>query len=279
MPVLRQPSLAPIGFLVIALLGGCTADLAAIREFAEISTESAEYDRIVDDYVGHFERQRAFTPPARFEFLDEQTARRESQRAGLSALHTTVADYMDALGRLAADEVATFDSDVGELTGAVRNTNLLKPEEADAAGRVLSLIANAAVEEWRQSKLEEIIERGNAPLQSVLVSLTKVVKVSVADAKAEQQLIDSTYGDIIRETPSDNKAGIRALQEWNVLRLAEVEERKLATAAYIDVLMRISEGHQDLYDGRDDLSAKVLLAKMRRYAKDIRKTFNAVRKL
>ena len=189
------------------------------------------------------------------------------------------AEYMDALGRLAADEVATFDSDVGELTGAVRNTNLLKPEEADAAGRVLSLIANAAVEEWRQSKLEEIIERGNAPLQSVLVSLTKVVKVSVADAKAEQQLIDSTYGDIIRETPSDNKAGIRALQEWNVLRLAEVEERKLATAAYIDVLMRISEGHQDLYDGRDDLSAKVLLAKMRRYAKDIRKTFNAVRKL
>lgn len=263
--------------VVLVLTQGC-ADLSAIREFANISSESAQYTKLVTDYVESPTRQKRYQPPSQHERLDRIAATRAAQQDRLLLRQSLIEEYMDTLGRLAADEAVTYDKELDALGNAVKEKKLANAKEADAFSAVAKVLVKGVTDHWRQKQLKELIATSNEPFQVVVESLQVFVESgSGGDLLDEKAAIQSYYDTLDRA--SNDKAGKEALKEWRDLHLAAIDARMKAIESYAQILRKIAEGHQKLYDGRDDFSKELLLRDMRRYSKDLKRLFNEIRAL
>lgn len=263
--------------VALTLAQGC-ANLSAIREFANVSTESAQYTRLVTDYVGSPIRQKRYQPPSEYELLDRIAAERAAQGERLFLRHRLIEEYMDALGRLATDEAVTYDKELDALGNAVKEKRFTDAKEADAFAGIAKILVKGVADHWRQRQLKELIVASNEPFQVVVDSLRVVVERGFGgDLSNERSAIRRYYQNLVLE--SRDKAGIAALEEWRDLRLAAIDARAKAIESYAKILRKIAEGHQKLYDGRDDLSKELLLRDMSRYSKDLQQLFNTIRNL
>lgn len=263
--------------VALTLAQGC-ANLSAIREFADVSTESAQYTRLVTDYVGSPARQKRYQPASQHELLDRIATERAAQGERLLLRHRLIEEYMDALGRLAADETVTYDKKLDALGNAVKGNRFADAKEADAFAAIAKILTKGVADHWRQKQLKELITVSNEPFQVVVDSLRVVVENGFGgDLPNERAAIEKYCGTLIMQ--SSDKAGIAALREWCDLRLSVIGVRAKAIEAYTQILRKIAEGHQRLYDGRNDLSKELLLRDMNHYSKDLQKLFNTIRTL
>lgn len=271
-----RPS-AVLLLIILVLTQGC-ANLSAVREFANISTESAQYTRLVDDYAQSPIRQKQYRPAREHEGLERINRERTALQERLLLRHSLIEEYMDTLGRLAADEVVVYNKELDALGNAVKEKKFVDAKEADAFAAIAKVLVKGATDRWRQKQLKELIAISNGPFQVVVESLRIVVENGFrGDLLNEKAAIQSYYGTLILD--SRDKAGIAALEEWRNLRLAALETRAKAIESYAKILRTISEGHQKLYDGRNDLSRELLVRDMSRYSRDLKRLFNTIRNL
>lgn len=275
--VVRLKPAAVFLLAVLVLAQGC-ANLAAIREFATISSESVQYTKLVTDYAQSPIRQKRYQPPSQYELLDRIAADRAAQQDRLLLRQSLIEEYMYALGRLAADEAVAYNKELDALGNAVKEKKFVDAKEADAFAMIAKVLVKGVTDHWRQKQLKELITTSNAPFQVVVGSLRVIIENGFGgDLLNEKAAIQNYYRTLVLE--SRDKAGIAALEEWRDLRLAAIDARAKAIESYAQILRKIAEGHQKLYDARGDLSKELLLRDMSRYSKDLQKLFNAIRNL
>jgi hypothetical protein len=266
-----------VAVAALLILTGCT-NLAAIRDFASASAESAQYTKLVRDYVETPTRIVRYVPADQQPSWRAIAAQRKDQEPRLLVFQAAIEDYMDAVGQLAADQVVAYDASVDALGKAVTNARFASAGEAEAMTGIAKVLVKAATDGWRRRQLRHLIGESDAPFQAVVAALGTIVERGFGESlENERAAINAHYRTLVRE--SSDKAGIAALQEWQERRLAEVGERQRAVEAYRAILAKIGEGHGALYKNRDHLSSKQVLADMHRYSKDVKKLFNAVRGL
>jgi len=257
--------------LLLGMTLGC-ANLTAIGDFAATSSEAAGYSRLVDQYAAWPEGEKRFEPESHWSQLDDLTAARKTQRKELLLYHTAIDDYMDALGRLAADALVSYDDEIDGLAKAVRSTPLGTRDRSEvaAAASISKLLAKAVTDAWRQRELADLIEEANAPLQVVIAALkTEVDQGFAGDLDIEQTAIDLHYKRLERE--SHDPAGRAAALEWERAHRLDVDDRRRAIKAQSAILAKIARAHQVLYDQRDQLDDKELLREIEDYARQLRK--------
>ncbi len=241
---------------LLGLTTGC-ADLRAIQDFASISAESAEYTQLVDNYLEFPDRQKRYQPSNRQQQLDQMAQERASQKQALLLRHEMIEEYMEALERLAADEIVDHTEEISQLSQAVQEVSGTAPEETKAFSKMAGLLTKVASDKWRQGKLHTLIEESNDPLQIVISTLQKIVKEGFGgDGQTEQAALRNYYMTIIME--SNDPAGKAALKEWQEWRIAKSSKRMEGIHTYSQLLEEISKGHQQLFDQRNDLNPQVL---------------------
>jgi hypothetical protein len=252
------------------------ANLSAVREFADISARSAEYTSLVGQYRDFPERQKRYVPGQMHAALDQESRRRAEHAGRLMLRHALIEEYMDAIGRLAADDLVAYDPEIDRLGKAVAEGRFAGERDAAAFGAVAKILFRAAADGWRRSRLVALIAESNTPFQEVVAALKQVVAQGFAGDVANAEIaLSKHYQTLMRE--SSDKAGIAALAEWRDTRLSEVKARGAAVSAYAEVLARIAAGHQELYDRRGALDREETVRQMRRYAKDLRLLYDALR--
>jgi hypothetical protein len=258
-------------------ISGCT-NLSAIQDFAAISAESAQYTRLVDQYAESPVRQKRFQPADQHERLDRMTRERAAQKDRLLLRLNLVAEYMSALGALAADEAVDYDSGIEGLERAVVDNKLAADKDADAFASVANLLLRVCTDSWRKKELQNLITASNGPFQEVVGALKRIVGLEfTGDIANEKEAMRNHYETLIHL--SGDSAGIAALREWEDTRLAEADARARSDSCYARVLSSIAMGHQQLYDRRDDLGGKELVRQLKQYTNEVRKSVNAIRNL
>lgn len=268
-------------WLALALLTsiiavGC-ADLSAIQGYAQISTESAQYTKLVDQYVEYPSRLKQYGADYSSQEYKRKEAAREAQKKALLALHETVAEYMATLNALAGDDTVVYDKEIDALGKAITDAEFADKTQSEAASALAKLIAKAVTDGWRQKKLKELILAADENLQLVLGGLQTMMSAFNVDLDGEAGAIKSYYGTTKKQL-SDPTA-IVALEEWRIHHESENRERRAAVEAYSKILSAIGNGHKELVRNADDLDNKVLLQQMKRYKKDLKSLFNKVKKL
>jgi hypothetical protein len=261
-----------------ALVGpaGC-ANLEPIRDFANISADAVRYRALVQDYVSAPEREARYAPSGHCAECDQRAAARKNQEEGLLLEQVTLQAYMDALGKLAADDVVDYSKEYGGLNSAIVKANFADQAQADALSQIAGVLTKAATDAWRQKKLRELIEGTNASVQKVIAGLQQVMQGFELEEDDEETAAASYYEGLIRI--SHDPAGIEAAKEWAQVRSQETGVRRDAIVAYSAVLTKIGEGHQHLYDDRNNLCSKANLEAMKTYAGELGKAYKALEDL
>ncbi|MEX2492230.1 MAG: hypothetical protein WD425_10765 [Nitrospirales bacterium] len=276
-PVYKKLKILLSGLLLFGLTQGCV-DLKAIQDFANISAESAEYTALVDNYVDFPTRQKRYQPEDRHAPLEAMEQERLTRKTALLLRHHVIEEYMEALGRLAADEIVDQSQELSQLTTKLQNQAGTSQAETEAFGKIAGVLTNAIGDKWRKRQIQELIERSNGPLQTIVKSLKQIVVDGFGgDDQNEQFAIQSYYRTKIAQ--SNDPAGIAALMEWQERREENLAAHTQAIQSYSAILEKISEGHQKLYDERNDLAKAQLIQQIKKSAKDLKDMLDAIRKI
>lgn len=256
----------PFAALLLLVSAGCT-DLTAVRDFARTSSAVAESRPVIDSYAGHPSRMRQFFPPERALELQEQTRRREAQKEGLNALQHSLSLYMSSLGSLAADETVSFSTN--PLVTQVNKVGIISAESVTAVSAAGDLLLRAAASGWRQRETSRIIGEAHPHVLRIIETLeTFVANATASDDAQALSAIDGYYGGLARR--SRDPAGVAALAEWRAAREREVRDREPLRTAYIAALRKIRDGHQLLFDRRNDLSVEDTIRQIRAVESELR---------
>lgn len=264
--------------LLLAFAQGCANNLKAIQDFASLSAESADYTTLVDNYLEFPTRQKHYQPSSRHATLDSMAEERATQKKALLLRQAIVETYMNALGRLAADEIVDNTDELAKLTTALQTQAGTSPQETEAYEKIAGILTKVAGDRWRQSQLQDLIEQANSPIQRILGALHHIVTEGFGgDLQTEEAAIQNHYTTLIME--STDPAGKAALAEWKDFRMSQVQERSQAVQTYGTVLKKISDEHQELFDRRHELDSKQLLQHVANSAKDLRTLLETIKTL
>ncbi|MFZ1746084.1 MAG: hypothetical protein WBO24_20420 [Nitrospirales bacterium] len=274
----RSITIALNAMILLAFTQGCTTNLKAIQDFASLSAESAQYTNLVDAYLDFPQRQKRYQPPSRHAHLDAMAQDRATQKTSLLLRQSIIETYMKSLGRLAADEVVDNTQELAQLSAALESQTPTTPKEAEAFKKIAGIVTTVAVKRWRQDQLQNLIEQANTPIQQVLESLHHIVSDGFGgDLQTEEAAIQNYYMTLTME--SQDPAGKAALAEWKDLRMSQVHERSEAVQIYGKVLDHIADGHQRLFDQRQNLTKKEVLQQVEKSVKDLRSLLETIKKL
>jgi len=265
--------IAVAGLLLLA--SGC-ANLTAVRDFANTSSDAAQYTQLVSGYVDTPKRLMRYEPESQRPTLERQATERKAQEEPLLLRQRLIQGYMNALGQLAADGLANYDKQLDGLGQALQDAKFADAKEATALAAVSKLLTTAVTERWRQSQLETLIERTNEPFQVVVGALVVIVEQGFAlDIGNEREAVNKYYTGLQRT--SRDPAGLAAIAEWREVREGQVANRELAIRNYVVVLKTIGAGHQKLYETRNDLSKVEVRAQIHEYTTRLKEAVNAIR--
>lgn len=264
-----------LAMVLLLAAAGCV-NLSAVRDFAAASSRSSEMTGLVNQYAESPARLKRYQPQARHAELDRIGERRAAQKERILLRHALIGEYMDALGRLADDDLVTYDSEIDELGRAVSGGQLAGEEDADAFAAVAKVIFNAAADGWRQRQLRTLIEKSDDPFRNIVEALKRMAGEGFAeDAVNEQAAIRSYYRTLI--LGSQDKAGIAAAEEWREVRFEEVAQRQRAIAAYVESLDQIAAGHALLCKSLGEFDAEETLKQLRRHTRNLKRLIELLR--
>lgn len=269
------------------VLSGC-ANLKSIRAFSEISSEATTYATFADDYIKTVERQKRYQDASQHSKLDEIIKEREAQQSVLLAVHKEVSDYISTLGELASDEIISYDKSLDEMSKKMEiikdkdGKPVFEKAQIDAFGALSKLLAKAATDAYRQNKLQKIIESSNKDFQIIIAILKKYIEIGYIESlKNERGAVEKYYDTIIMTAkmnpPQD--AAIELVMDKFIERKDAIDTKKKAAESYLKILNKIGEGHQLLYDKRNEISSEQLLSTIKGYGKDISNLYKSMKEL
>jgi len=274
------------GFAILLFFMSSCTNLGHIKQFAQTSTETATFNQLVDDYVRYSDRVIRYQSKSQKEHFEKEKQQRENQKAGLIALHQTMTNYMTALGALAEDKVVTYDAELDSLAKTLENSKFVKAESVQASGSISKILFKAYTGHWRKDKLKETIVSSNSDFQKLTKGLKFIVEegfmnslnieMTSADKAFQKGMVDFKHRTEEKQTPP---AIALLLEEWKYKKQNSIETKKKMIAHYAKVLDKVSEGHQNLYDNRDDLSRKELIEELKKHGKDLKKIYKSIKSL
>jgi hypothetical protein len=265
--------------LLACALAGC-ANLGAIKEFGSLSADSAGYSALTDDYIGSLERSKRHTlrkDEAQRATLTRQALAREPQRVQLQLYHQSIEAYMASLAALAADELTRYDGQIDPLVNAATRNGLIAADKAGMVKALSKLLADAATNAYRQRELKRLIAAGNAPLQGILADMVRIMAGFDAAIDDDAALYDAYYEELMHLAEKNEPVAAELLWREHGATVASFEQRRQAIAPYIATLKSIGAAHQSLYDHRENIADREVLAQVKQYTQQIRATYRLVR--
>jgi hypothetical protein len=269
----------------LTLSFGCT-NLDAVRSFAKLSASVANYQQVVSDYAESPIRQLRYQPEIQGPRLAEIANRRAAQKKQFIAVQTVIVDYMNALGDLAADEVANMDANIGDLTTALENAKFLGDsdeqigkETVTAAGTIAKKLSYAVLNEWRKSKIKDLIRENDGAFRNVIAGFTEILDKDIRGSlKTETIAVQNPFKSwkSAAKAGGDTEGAAKIADILMEERVATLKDKEAQLDAYISSLRNVSDGHHMLFQSLDKLDKGVLVAEIKNYTKDIQTLKTAI---
>ncbi len=264
-------------FLLGAVLAAC-ADLSAVREFSAVSVQSARYTQLADDYAGAPERlARYVTNDRQRESLALDAKLRQQQKQKALALHTAIEQYMQALGKLAGGKEGHLDAEIKALSKSAKQLGGSSDVEK-AVQSTAQALQDAVLVPWQRRRIQQAVDEANAGLQLIVRNLRDDIDLNFRSAlEKDITATEFHYRELIAQ--SRDPAGIRALQEWQDLRVAELKRKQGALDAYVKIMNQVAAGHQALYEAGGQFTRAGIRAELKQYSATLKDLHKSLGKL
>ena len=269
-------TIAPRG-LALRIVAGATFLLAANgcvdqKDAANLSKLSDEarvaLPRVSNDVAGTCARQNTLfenTPPAERPPAEQAQDCKPYQEIAdhLAKDENVLADYFDALGKLASNEPLSYDAAIEENVAATKLNSALSANTASAgndAQRILKSLADAATKGYREKQLGQLIQQDDAAIQSLTQALKRVITADYALLLSNEEVsLDTFYkGPMAAARPTERLTLILVQRQYAHDKTA-LELRKEDIAAYSKVMDDIATLHAKL---KQDATKKISMVEI-----------------
>jgi hypothetical protein len=246
------------------IVAGATFLLAAngcvnLDDAAGLSKLSAEariaLPRVSNDVAGTCARQNALfenTPSAeRPPAAQAQDCKPYQEIADHLAIDENVlADYFDALGKLASNEPMSYDATIDAnvaVTGANSSLSANTMAAGNDAQSILKSLADAVTRGYREKQLGQLIEQNDPAIQSLTQSLNKVITVDYALLLSNEEFsMDSFYKGPMAAAQPNERLTLILVQRQYAHDKAALQSRRDDIAAYSKIMDDIAALHSKL---------------------------------
>jgi hypothetical protein len=166
-----------------------------------------------------------------------------------------LADYFDALGKLASNEPLSYDAAIGTNEAATSGNTALSANTITAgndAQSILKSLADAATRGYREKQLAQLISANDPAIQSLTQSLKKVITVDYALLLSNEELsLDTFYkGPMASAQPNERLALILVQRQYAHDRTT-LQSRRDGIADYGKIMDDIAALHSKLKQEAD----------------------------
>jgi hypothetical protein len=243
-----------VAMFLLAINGCVNLDDAA--GLSKLSGEARiSLPRVSNDVAGTCARQnilfentpRAERPPA----AQAQDCKAYQEIADhLAKDENVLADYFDALGKLASNEPMSYDATIeANVTDTGANTALSANTAAagNDAQSILKSLADAITRGYREKQLGQLIQQNDPAIQSLTQALKKVIAVDYALLLSNEEVsMDNFYQGPMASAQPNERLTLILVQRQYAHDKSAMQSRKENIAAYGRIMDDISALHSKL---------------------------------
>ena len=259
-------------------LNGCVST-SAVAEFAAVSKVAAEkFPEVAADFKASCKRRSRYES-LRHSVYDLSTIQKYSDRQCadfkalepyLIAANKVLMEYMETMGRLASDDVVTFDKNLNDLAANLNAVGNIEQSQINAVNGIIKVISRAAADGWRRKKLAEVIGNTNDDVHILIAALKIIVGSDYKQLLSNEELGMKDYylGSIKDFKKQDPLTVVLVHERWDEAE-DSLQAKRAGADAYVQILEKIARGHQRLYDNRNKLNSKETKIMVLGYAKEL----------
>jgi hypothetical protein len=263
-------------FIVLALTVSCTPPAAVTRYTKSASLATAKLPDVADAVsrscrrTASYRLRRTSSDWYGDDSLRAACASRDAALRTVTRANRVLAAYFAALESLAANKATGLDGSIDALGSAVGDAGGFDKRQVSAIEALAKFAASRSTDGYRRARLRDAIRTQNANVQAVTGALHDILDRDVAqlvenDAAAQT----SFYRSALAESSSRDPLTAILVRDAYDDRATELSERSAAVRSLAQALLTVGRGHQALYDGRNHLGGKELLAAIVSNARDL----------
>ena len=241
--------------IFLATLNGCVNldDAAGLSKLANEARIALPH--VSNDFAGTCARQNVLienTPAAERPPGERAQDCKPYQEVSnhLAVDENVLADYFEALSRLASNEPLSYDAAI-EQNVAAANGNSAFSANAVTAGNdaqgILKALSDAATRSYREKQLGQLIKANDPAIQSLTQSLKKVISLDYGLLLSNEELgLDTFYQGPMASAQPNERLTLILVQRQYARDKNALESRKDDIAAYSKVMDDIATLHSKL---------------------------------
>ena len=188
-------------------------------------------------------------------------AARDGAIRSLGHANRALASYFAALEALADGKVPKLDAQVDDLADAVGDAGSFDEQQVSAIDALASFAANRAADGYRRARLRDAIAGQNDNVQRLTAAMHDILDRDFARYLANDGQAQSIfYRAALTESAAREPLTAILVRDSFDERETELAERTRAVRALAQAMLTVGRGHQALYDARDHLGGRQLLA-------------------
>jgi hypothetical protein len=168
----------------------------------------------------------------------------------LSKDENVLADYFEALGKLASNKPLTYEAAIDANVTATSASTTLSADTITAgndAQSILKSLADAATHAYREKQLAQLITTNDAAVQSLTQSLKKVIAVDYALLLSNEEFsLDSFYKGPMASAQPNERLALILVQRQYAHDKAALQSRREGIADYGKIMDDIAALHTKL---------------------------------
>jgi hypothetical protein len=241
--------------IFLACLSGCVNldDAAGLSKLADEARIALP--RVSNDVAGTCARQNTLfenTPPAERPPTEQTQDCKPYQQIAhhLAQDENVLADYFEALGKLASNQPMNYDATITEnifATGANSTMSANAITAGNDAQNIMKALADAATRAYREKQLGQLIQQTDPAIQSLTQSLKKVITVDYALLLSNEELsVDTFYKGPMASAQSNERLALILVQRQYAQDKTVLQSHKDDIAAYGKIMDDIAALHTKL---------------------------------
>ena len=258
--------------LLLVVCSSCLS-LEAVQQYAAASTEATDtFSGIQLTFQDLCQRKRQLRDLRQSRVLrtyQDSCAMHQQADSTVIKIQGAIQDYLTALHTISSGERVRYS--LAPLQEALTGSGLvsLQAPSADAYRNLLELVTTASTEAYRRRQVERLVTQAHPPLTALLDQLTKVLDESWREAIRQQKAMMYLHTRELADSAQTFMERQEVLRRYiDEARYYEQQEQLLDT--HVAVLQVIQEGHQQLYERRDQLHRRETVAGLAFYVGELR---------
>ena len=272
--------------LLISALNSCM-NLKSVNDYSSKSAKSIEhFEDINYSFEQHCIERCQFEAIRTFEIKRETECNCDAYKKADSVtlvIYRSIKAYFDGLTSISDNELTSYNVDAlkKSLTEGDFGDIKIDKKEIDAYSEISNIVLKATTDIYRKNKIKKYIEIANPSIQVLLSKFQFILEKNLnGELNFKKEKIYAYYQEMkLRNTLTDYEKGKATLEYYQ--QLSEINHLQLKIEAFVKGVKVIADGHQHLYDNRNEISKKEMIEMMKGYAgniKDIISEFNKLKK-